>query len=245
MLEPVSTGIIVAKEAAEKAALAINESLKLSEIVKAGMERLKTAEINKVKDLYRNPSENVKANYNHLFRAVDSAKSNPELRASLMNRMMTEPNLIGQMGEYHAEQTLSQHGSFERQIAIPTERGTFRVDFAGKLTENMPVKSYTLKDGMLKSTSEVVKAGEKIGVEVKNGLYEIRQNLDHVINQALAAKEITGNGFIGISQSMMETISKNPEAYSNFFQSAEENGIRIIVTQPTISQQIANISSMI
>lgn len=244
MLEPVSASIVV-KEAAEKAAMAIKESLRISEVVKEGMDRLKIAEINRVKELYRNPPENVKANYNHLFREVDSAKSNPELRTPLMNRMMTEPNLIGQMGEYHAEQTLSQYGSFERQIEISTERGNFRVDFAGKLSENMPVKSYTLKEGMLKSTSEVVKASEEIGVEVKNGLYEIRQNLEHVINQGCAAKELKGNGFIGISKSMLETISKNPEAYSNFFQTAEANGIKIIVTQPTISQQIANISSLI
>jgi hypothetical protein len=245
MLEPVSTGIIVAKEAAEKAALAIQESLKLSEVIRNGMERLKTSEISKLKDLYRNPSENVKAQYNHLFKSIDSAKSNPELRASLMNRMMREPNLIGQMGEYHAGQTLSQYGSFERQIEIPTERGTFRVDFAGKLTENMPVKSYTLKEGVVKSTSEVIRAGEKIGVEVKNGLYEIRQNPDHVMNQALAAKELTGKGFIGMSQSMLETISKTPDVYSNLFEQAAKYDLIIIVTQPTMTQQIANFASQI
>lgn len=140
---------------------------------------------------------------------------------------------------------MSKYGSFERQIEIPTERGYFRVDFAGKLIEDMPVKSHIVKDGMLKSTSEVLRAGDTIGVEVKNGLYEIRQNLMHVINQALAAKEMTGNGFVGISQSMLETIGKNPEPYTNFFRAAETNDIRIIVTQPTKPQQIANLTSLI
>jgi hypothetical protein len=242
MVEPISAGLIVAKEAVEKTALAIRESLNLSEVIRRGMERLKAYEINSINELYRNPSETVKSQYNHLFNAVDGAKVNPELRTSLMNRLMTDPNLIGQMGEYHAEQTLSQYGSFERQITIPTERGTFRVDFAGTLAKDMPLRSYTLNEGVVKSASDVIRAGEKIGVEVKNGLYEIRQNLDHVINQALAAKELTGNGFVGISQSMMETISKNPEAYSSFFQAAEEHGVKIIVTQPTISQQIANLA---
>lgn len=244
MLEPVSASV-VAKEAAEKAAMAIKESLKLSEKVKEGVERLKDAEFNKMKKLYRNPSDNTKANFNHLFNEVERAKSNPELQASLMNRLMTEPNLIGQMGEYHAERTLSQYATLERQVSIPTERGSFRVDFAGQLTRDMPVKSYTMIDGKLKSVSEMIRAGEKIGVEVKNGLYEIRQNLDHVINQALAAKEMTGKGCIGISQSMLETVSKNPGLHTDLFTRAAEHDIKVIVTQPTILQQIGNITSLI
>ncbi len=244
MLDPVSLSV-VAKEAAEKAAMAIKETLKASEAAKEGVERLRAAEFNHMKELYRKPSESSKASFNHLFKEVDGAKSNPELRASLMNRLMTEPNLIGQMGEYHAERTLSQFGTFERQISIPTERGTFRVDLAGQLTRDMPVKSYIMKDGMLKSVSEVIRAGEKIAVEIKNGLYEIRQHLDHVINQALAAKEVTGNGCIGINQSMLETVSKNPDLYADLFTRAAEHDIRIIVTQPTISQQIGNITSLI
>jgi len=242
MLGPLSTAI-VAKEAAEKAAMVIKESLKVLEKVKEGIEHLKINEFNKMKELYRNPSDITKEHFKYLFEEIKSAESNPDLRASLMNRLYTEPNLIGQMGEYHAELNLSNYGSFERQKLIATEKGTFRVDFAGKLTKDMPVQSYIMQDGSLKSISEVIPANQEIGVEVKNGLYELRQNFEHVINQALAAKEKTGNGFIGINQSMLETIKKNPEHYTDLFSKAAEYDIKIIVTQPGIHQQIYNIIS--
>jgi len=245
MPEPVSSAMIAAKVVAERAVLASKEALKTSEVIKIQMDHYKTSECSKLKELYRNPTEKFKTNYKHLFGVVDKARLNPELRASMMNRLMTDPNLIGQMGEYHAERTLNQYGTFERQVSIHTDRGNFKVDFVGKLTKDMPIKVYTIKDGIPMSTSDVIRAGERIGVEVKNGLYEIRQKFDHVINQALAARELTGKGYIGISQSMMETISQNPDTYADLFRAADAKGIKIFVTQPTMSQQLGNITSLL
>jgi hypothetical protein len=152
------------------------------------------------------------------------------------------------MGEFHADRYLRQFGNPERQVIVQTERGQFRVDFVVHLKKDIPIKSFTIQDGILKSKSEVIRSGNKMGLEIKNGIkngmYELRRNPAHIINQALAAKELTGNGCIGINQSMLETISKNPELYTDFFTEVEKHNLRVIVTQPTIGQQIANVKRL-
>lgn len=242
MVEPVGAGVIVAKEAAEKAALAIHESMKLSEIVKTGMERLKTSDLNKMKELYRNPSDHDKGSFNHLFKEVAKAKLNPEEQASLMNRLMTDSSLKGQMGEYHAKRTFSPYASMDRPI-IPREESILKFDLEGAVKEKMPVKTYTLKSGELKAKSYVIKPGTKIGVEVKNGVTQLTQNPEHTIKQALVARARCGNAFISISETMRNEIIKNPQQFERFFNLAEQNDIKTIVAQPTISQQIDNMLS--
>lgn len=245
MLEPVSAAV-VAKEAAEKAALAIKESLKLSEAAKDGMERIKAAEFNKMKELYRNPSDHDKGCFNHLFKEVAKAKTNPEEQASLMNRLMTETraesNLIGQMGEYHAKRTFSPYASMDRPV-IPKEESNLKFDLEGTVKENMPIKTYSLKNGELKAKSEVIKPGTKIGVEVKNGETRLIQNPEHTINQALVAKSRFENAFVSISETMRDKIVKNPQPFEKYFDLAEQNNIKTIVAQPTLRQQIANVLS--
>ena len=252
MADPLTIAATI-KEVAESAALLVKETLKLSEVselIKQIMGQHKIKELNNVKDLLRNPTEELKAIYRHLFNEIKKAKANPELRASLINRFLSEPifigedgkltnifNLIGQSGEFHAHIHLKQYGNFKWQV----EKGAFRVDFVGKLDKDMPIETVKIIDGKTMTVSEVIPAGEKIGVEVKNGLSELIRNPEHIINQAQAAKELTGNGFIGISESMLEDIVGNPEIYSNFFEKAAENDIRIIVTHPTKAQQIANL----
>ena len=244
-MDPISAAVVI-KEAAEKTALAVKETLKLAELAKEGIKRLKIRELFKSKELSPNALELAKENYKHLHKKISEAKENAELRAPTINQLMDESNnLKGQMGEFHADQYFSRFGEVKRQLSVTTERGQFRVDFDVRLKKNMPIKSFTMKDGILKSRREVIRAGERMGVEIKNGPTELYQNPEHVINQALAAKEVTGNGCIGINQSMLETVSKNPDLYADLFTRAAEHDIRIIVTQPTISQQIGNITSLI
>lgn len=245
MLEPVSASVVV-KEAAEKAVMATKDSLRMSEAVKEGMDRLKATEFNRMKELYRNPSDHDKGNFNHLFKEVAKAKSNPEDQTSLMNRLMTETrtesNLIGQMGEYHAKRTFSPYASMDRPV-IPREESNLKFDLEGTIKDKMPVKTYTLKGGELTAKSEVIKPGTKIGVEVKNGETRLTQNPEHTINQAIVAKSRCGNAFVSISETMRENIAKNPQPFERYFDLAEQYDIKTIVAQPTIAQQIDNMLS--
>ncbi len=243
MVEPITTAITIVKEAAEKAALAVRESLKVNEIIKEAVEMAKITEFQKMKEVYRNPTIKDITNHDFLFKSLEIAKSIPETRTSFLNRLLTDSNLLGQMGEYHVGKFLESFGNFTQHVGCVTENGKFFVDFVGELSKDMPIKLITLKDGVIKTVSELINAGESIGIEVKNGLYELKNNVGHVINQGLAAKEEAGRGFIGISQSMLETISETPDVFSKFLELVDQSEIGVILTHPTLEQQLTNIIS--
>lgn len=209
----------------------LNEAIQKDKISKIIDKRHLLSEYNPTKVDINEP------NNRNLFKTLKKAKENPELRRAILNDLENGSELKGSMGEYMASKNLEKCGKFEREVV----NGKNKVDFACKegLNKNVSFRIIDISDNgkHIVNKEMYLKNGEKLAVEVKNGMSEINSR-KHLKEQLEAGKNLCGKSYLAINQDMAKEIINNPDKYIKIIDDIKSKADGIIVMMPNIKSQI-------